>query len=213
LLRLPLPAGWRTEIADGEPSPVLALPAARPGTLPIPRRMADNIRHGRTRAARAGVLAYELADAGSIPALLAALVRLHTRRWSLRGLPGVLGDASVAAALGEATPLLHAAGLLRLHGLRLDGELIAVLYCLADAAGAAARHCYYYIGGFDPRCAAFSPGTLLIAQAIESAAAEGAAAFDFLRGGEAYKYRWGAVDQPMRTLRAWHDAPDRANHG
>ena len=33
---------------------------------------------------------------------------------------------------------------------------------------------------------------------------EGCAAFDFLRGAEEYKYRWGAVDQPMFALRLWH---------
>jgi CelD/BcsL family acetyltransferase involved in cellulose biosynthesis len=58
-----------------------------------------------------------------------------------------------------------------------------------------------YIGGFDPRWSALSPGTLLLGHAIEQATAEGAAAFDFLRGAEAYKYRWGAIDEPMFAVR------------
>jgi CelD/BcsL family acetyltransferase involved in cellulose biosynthesis len=41
---------------------------------------------------------------------------------------------------------------------------------------------------------------LLIGEAIAMAAAEGAASFDFLRGAEPYKYRWGAIDQPMFAL-------------
>jgi CelD/BcsL family acetyltransferase involved in cellulose biosynthesis len=206
LLGLAAPAGWRQEIASAEPHPVLMLREFRPGAGPaLPPRMAQNVRYCRRRAARAGTLAYDTADARTLPAFLDALVRLHTRRWSERGLTGVLKDASVLAWHREATPLLQAAGLLRLHALRLDGEFIAVLYCLADVAPARDRRYYYYLGGFDPRFRSLSPGTLLVAHVVEQALAEGALAFDFLRGAESYKYRWGAEDQPMATLRLWHE--------
>jgi CelD/BcsL family acetyltransferase involved in cellulose biosynthesis len=108
----------------------------------------------------------------------------------------VLHDTGVRAMHREAAPLLHAAGLLRLLALRVDGEIVAVVYCLAHAG-----RWHYYIGGFDSRRAGFGPGTLLVAHAIEQARAEGASAFDFLRGREAYKYRWGAVDEPRFTFR------------
>jgi Acetyltransferase (GNAT) domain len=36
---------------------------------------------------------------------------------------------------------------------------------------------------------------LVIDYAIRAAVREGAAEFDFLRGREAYKYRWGATDR------------------
>ena len=175
----------------GEPNPVLALPATT-----IPKSTLANLRTCRNRAARVGALSYELATAREIPEYLEALARLHAQRWSKRGLPGVLSDGAVRSAHAEAAPLLQAAGVLRLHGLRLDGELIAVLYALVHR-----RRCCYYIAGFDPRHAFFSPGSLLLAHAIEAASAEGATVFDFLRGAEAYKYRWGAVDQAMFTLR------------
>jgi CelD/BcsL family acetyltransferase involved in cellulose biosynthesis len=49
---------------------------------------------------------------------------------------------------------------------------------------------------------------------VEQALAEGALAFDFLRGAESYKYRWGAEDQPMATLRLWHELQEgRAAEG
>jgi CelD/BcsL family acetyltransferase involved in cellulose biosynthesis len=76
-----------------------------------------------------------------------------------------------------------------------------VLYCLADGPHLACRRWYDYIGGFDPEFALLSPGTLLIGHALDAATAEGATATDFLRGAEPYKYRWGAVDQPMWVLR------------
>jgi len=110
----------------------------------------------------------------------------------------------VVAAHREAAPLLDAVGLLRLYAMRLDGQIIAVLYCLAEAAPRPNLRHYDYLGGFDPRFASLSPGTLLIAHAIERASDEGATAFDFLRGRDPYKYRWGARDQSMYTLRLWH---------
>jgi CelD/BcsL family acetyltransferase involved in cellulose biosynthesis len=193
----PLLAAANAHASPGEPNPVLPL---RPSPA-IPRSTLANLRTCRNRAARAGALRFERAQPAQVEAYLQALARLHERRWSARGLPGVLADDAVRAAHAEAAPLLDAAGLLRLHGLRLDGELVAVLYALFDPVPGHERRCYYYIAGFEPRHAFFSPGSLLLAHAIEEAAAEGATAFDFLRGAEAYKYRWGAVDQPMSTLR------------
>jgi CelD/BcsL family acetyltransferase involved in cellulose biosynthesis len=206
LLGLAAPQGWQGAVLQGLPHPVLMLNGAQAGaSSAIPAAMARNLRYCRGRAARAGTLVYETADARAVPAVLDALLRLHARRWSERGQSGVLDDPCVKAAHRAAAPLLQAAGLLRLHALRLDGEIIAVLYCLFDAAPAHERRCYYYLGGFEPGWRALSPGTLLVAHAVEQAAAEGATAFDFLRGAEAYKYRWGAADQPMVTLRLRND--------
>lgn len=211
LRELPFGAGWRRELAVAEPNPVLALDGSD-DAIPaaVPRAMADNLRYCQRRAARSARVDYEQATAAQVPEFLAALEALHGQRWAERGQGGVL-DAAVMASHRESTPALHAAGLLRLYGLRVDGALAAVLYCLVDAPEVAARRCYYYLGGFDPRLRALSPGTLLVAHAIAQAQAEGLAAFDFLRGAEAYKYRWGAVDQPMATLRAWRasDEPTR----
>ena len=47
---------------------------------------------------------------------------------------------------------------------------------------------------------AYSPGTLLIAYALEDAVSRGDSEFDFLRGNEPYKYRWGARDRFNRRV-------------
>jgi CelD/BcsL family acetyltransferase involved in cellulose biosynthesis len=41
----------------------------------------------------------------------------------------------------------------------------------------------------------------MIAVALEQAIMRGAVMFDFLRGREPYKYRWGALDSPTVRLR------------
>jgi CelD/BcsL family acetyltransferase involved in cellulose biosynthesis len=59
---------------------------------------------------------------------------------------------------------------------------------------------FFYLSGFDPLWARYSPGNALVGAAIAQAAREGATRFDFLRGQEAYKYRWGAADRPTLRL-------------
>jgi len=197
LLELACAPGWQQAACACEPHPVLDLrdPQA------IPKAMRDNVRHCRSRGERAGALRLQTAGAQQLEECLAALERLHARRWAARGQAGVLHDPAVRAMHREAAPQLQAAGLLRLHALRVDGAIAAVAYCLQHA-----RRCHYYIGGFDPAQAAISPGTLLVAHAIEQARSEACTEFDFLRGREAYKYRWGAVDEPRFALRRWRAA-------
>jgi CelD/BcsL family acetyltransferase involved in cellulose biosynthesis len=189
------PARWRGEMSAGDPNPVLALPAA------VPASMARNLAYCRRRVQREGSVTYESADAKSLPELLDALDRLHARRWAGREQPGVLRGEGVLDWHREAAPLLLERGLLRLIALRIDGRVLAVLHGLADPPWVARRRWSYYIGGFDPEAASLSPGTLLVGHAIEQAQAEGAALFDFLRGTEPYKQRWGAEPEAMWTLR------------
>lgn len=199
LLTLRWPPGWRLELTDSEATFALPLPAAVPGP------MAQNLAYCRRRAAREGAVSCELADAQSLPDWLDTLDRLHARRWSLRDQPGVLRASGVLDWHREAAPRLLAAGSLRPLLLRIAGRTVAALYVLADARTVPQRRWSYYIGGFDPDAAALSPGTLLVGHAIEQAQAEGAALFDFLRGAEPYKLRWGAAAQPMASLRFRQD--------
>jgi CelD/BcsL family acetyltransferase involved in cellulose biosynthesis len=84
---------------------------------------------------------------------------------------------------------LSAAGLLRLHVLQGGARPIAALLGLRGGA----MSCFY-ISGFDPEWARYSPGSITVLAAIREAALEGAREFHFLRGREPYKYRFGAHD-------------------
>jgi len=88
-------------------------------------------------------------------------------------------------------------GVLRVH--RLDvGELPAAMtVSLVDPSDGLWG---LYNSAFDPTLAALAPGMVLIWELLEQAAEEGCAVFDLLRGDEAYKYRFGAVDREIRTL-------------
>jgi CelD/BcsL family acetyltransferase involved in cellulose biosynthesis len=173
---------------EHEPCCVLAL-----DPLPAPaRRRLARATYYRRRLAREG---FRCEPAPDVPAFLEDLFRLHGRRWRRRGLPGVFASARTRAFHLRLAPAMQEAGLLRAYRLASGSATVAAFYGfhLADRT-------YYYAGGFDPDHAERSPGSALLGYAVEAARAEGAVAFDFLRGSEPYKLAWGAA--PVPTTRA-----------
>lgn len=87
-------------------------------------------------------------------------------------------------------------GTLQLMFLEVDGQKAATLFNF-DYAG----RIWVYNSGLDPDLfAALSPGVVITAKAIELAIEEEREEFDFLRGDEAYKYRFGAEDTAIYRL-------------
>ncbi|MFF4338995.1 GNAT family N-acetyltransferase [Kitasatospora sp. NPDC001540] len=152
-------------------------------------------RRAHRRLAAAGVSFHWLPPGTAGPELLDDLLRLHRLRRE-----AVAGGASSFGAdrlplhrqlLGSAAPGRGPAFQIARH----RDELVGVLYGFRWADRFA-----YYQTGWDPRWAAESLGTALVDAAIRNCAAEGVRTFDFLRGREPYKYRFGAVD---RTDTGW----------
>lgn len=90
-------------------------------------------------------------------------------------------------------------GVLRIHELLAGGLPAAAMVSVVDG-----REWGLYNSAFDPALASFAPGTVLAAELCTLAAGEGKQTFDFLRGDEDYKYRFGAVDRVIEqaTLRS-----------
>ena len=191
-LSLPRPAGCEELLVDHSACPVLALSGAELARF-VPKAKRANLNTARNRSARRGPVTIARAEGAAIPHALDHLIRLHSLRWDGRGEQGVLSDPRVVAFHRDAAPRLDTAGLLRLYTLALDGEVIAALYGLHQGGRS-----YSYLTGFDPAYGFESPGLILLAHVIEEALAEGASEFHFLRGREAYKYEWGAVDRMNR---------------
>lgn len=184
------PNGVHGMLTAAEAAPALLLPAgAAPG----------NLGYDRGRLARAGDIAWRSATPGNVQELLDALIALHGARWTSRGQTGALADGAVQRFHRDAAAGLARSGLLRMYALACGTRTVAVLYGFAHH-----RRCHFYLSGFDPEFARFSPGALVIEHAIAEATAEGDAEFDFLRGREPYKYRWGARDRPLFSRRVWH---------
>jgi CelD/BcsL family acetyltransferase involved in cellulose biosynthesis len=124
-------------------------------------------------------------DDHSVSEALTALFVLHQRRWNQKWLPGVFFSGAAKKFHRRVASALRGRGWLRLHYLRLDGFIEAVLYCFSINGTT-----YYYQGGFEPSLSRHSLGTVVTALAVKQAAFEGNGKFDFLRGDEPYKSRW-----------------------
>ncbi len=197
--RLRRAATWsevRPRIAREAIVQVLRLPATLED-LPTgaSRGLLRDVQYQRRRLARdEGLAVRRVPNEEARRRELEVVFRLHTARWEERGAPGAFASPAVRRFHAVAAAALLRAGLLRMLTLVAGDRPIAASYGL-HAHGRS----YLYLFGIDPAHARRSPGSLVIAQAIEDAIAEGARSFDFLRGEEPYKARWGAA--PRVTLR------------
>jgi CelD/BcsL family acetyltransferase involved in cellulose biosynthesis len=186
-------------VEPGTVCPELKLPDSVEGLAQIfPARKRRTLRMIANRAARRGQVKM-LSHADRSPeAMLDELFRLHGLRWRSQGEAGVLADPRLRDFHRSAVPRLAEAGVLRLYALQIGDAIAAVYYGFLQD-----QRAYGYLTGFDPAFEFESPGTLLLEYAIQEAVREGARYFDFLRGSEAYKYEWGAVDRQCmrRTIR------------
>jgi CelD/BcsL family acetyltransferase involved in cellulose biosynthesis len=193
------PSGLAESRSSMVSCPVLSLPAD-PAMLDrvVPRKTLRDLRQAAARAAAAGGVAVEMPDLSRPEPVIEELFRLHEARWHARGEEGVCAEPAVRRFHHAAARALGEAGLLRLYRLRIADRLAAVYYGFNWRGRACA-----YLGAFDPDLPRFSPGAQILFHAIGEAIAEGCTEFHFLRGGEAYKYAWGAVDRwnMARTLR------------
>lgn len=87
-------------------------------------------------------------------------------------------------------------------------DTLQLMFAVMEGRQAAALFNYDYNGrvwvynsGFDPEAFShLSAGVILTAKAIEKAIENGRTAFDFLRGDETYKYRFGAEDTTVHRI-------------
>jgi CelD/BcsL family acetyltransferase involved in cellulose biosynthesis len=198
LLAAKCPSAIAEDRRVGQTCPVLRLPSAVEGLgAVVPRKTLRDLRQARRRAAVAGGATVTAAESTTLEAFMDEFFQLHQRRWHHAGGEGVCADPVVRRFHLMAAKWLLNSGILRLYLLQIQDSPMAVYY------GFMANHtAYAYLTGFDPDYAELSPGTQIVGHAIEEAVREGAREFHFLRGGEAYKYGWGAVDRPntARTL-------------
>jgi CelD/BcsL family acetyltransferase involved in cellulose biosynthesis len=193
------PSRLTESVAEKVRCPVLQLPdsAATLSTV-VPRKMLRDVHQARSRSTALGPVVIERADSDTVDAAMDDLFLLHETRWRSRDEDGVCADPAVRAFHRDAARALAKADMLRLYRLRIVERLAAVYYgfCRNGAS-------YAYLGGFDPEMTRLSLGAQIMHHAIVDAIAEDAREFHFLRGGESYKYAWGAIDRwsRARTLR------------
>ncbi len=109
----------------------------------------------------------------------------HQKRWTGIQRPGAFIDSSFRDFHKKISEILFNKGLLRFYFLELDTRPVASYYIFFY------NNSYqYYLSGFDPEYAKYSPGVVLMARAIQDAIEAGLQEFDMMRGEGAYKFRW-----------------------
>lgn len=200
LLDAPVPARWSDEVTVQEACPVLTLPERiEEQRERIPAGFLKKLRYYRRRAEREGTVAFESACEENLERLFGAFLRIHSARWAEQDESSVLAGDAVRRFHACAIGALLDSNRLRLYALRLDGQIVASYYGFTHRK----RH-YYYLGGFDPAFSRLSLGHQIVHHAMREAIREGVHTFDFLRGQEPYKYRWGAEDRLNRRRRIRH---------
>jgi len=183
--------------SEGETCPFLVLPedweTFRRG---LGKSLRGNIGYYGRALAKLGEVEVRTATAQTLETDLDAFFTLHQQRWRARWMPGAFADSGARAFHRDLAGRLVEQDRLRLHTLRLGGRPIAAIHCMVGGDETA-----YYLGGFDPEFARWSPGTVLTAHAIRTAIErDGSRRFEFLRGDERYKYAWGAKDRRNRRF-------------
>ena len=195
LITLAKNSDWQVE--DAEVCPVLALPGSFDEYVrSLGKNMREQIKRYPKRLEKEFKVEYELAESEEqVQRALDDLFRLHGARWRQRGQTGVLATPRRQKFHRAVCSAFLKNNRLRLWTLRTNGEASCVLlnYFYDEKY-------YFFIVGFDPNLMRWSVGTCLFARVFEHAIEEGATEFDFLRGAEEYKYRYGALDHHYKSI-------------
>lgn len=177
-------------------SPYVDLRPREPTLLLPSRNLRQQVGRGLRVAERGGGGLRVSTTTHEVLAGLHALMNLHNERF--RGKSQVFATPQRRRFHLEAAARLAECGMARVYRLEVDGEDAALLY----AFGLGDR-LYYYSMGWRPEMG-LSPGRTLLGQALLSAAAEGLAEFDLLRGEHPFKLRFASgrrSDLRVRLLR------------
>ena len=120
----------------------------------LEHKFRTDLRRAENRLRSLGSLEFVTASETATAAkLMETLIRLHSARWRQREEAGVLNTDRLIEFHREAVSRFLERGILRLDGLRLNSETIAVQYNFA-----AKESTYAYLSGFEPAWSKHSPG-------------------------------------------------------
>lgn len=188
--------GWSVTVDDVATSPWIALSGSFDDYLgAIESKQRHEIRRkGRRLERDLAPWATRVTDAASLDADLDAFVAMHRLA---EGDKGSFMTAEHEALFRRVASATLERDWLRLSWLEtIDGERLAAVWSFAQRG-----RWLVWNSAFDPARRDLSVGMIAMAEAIRLACEERCTVFDLLRGDEAYKYRLGAVDAPIRVVR------------
>lgn len=126
-------------------------------------------------------------EVGSVEETMKLFFKLHQKRCEYRGLPGVFAKQEICNFYTDVARLFADKGWLALYFLTVDSEPVAAHYCFEYN-----NKMYFALSGFDPTYSKYSVGNIIQLKIIEKCIEKRLEEYDFLKGGEAYKFNWTA---------------------
>jgi CelD/BcsL family acetyltransferase involved in cellulose biosynthesis len=195
--------GWTLNVEREDVCPVIRLPEH--GDLDtflssLGKKQRHEIRRKVRRAEAAGEI--DLVESTDPVAELDAFIELHQARWGERGLfpANHGGDQSRVFVrrlfeLFAPNPPAAEGHSVHLSFLTVGGRRIGAAIHFETPGSL-----LYYNAGIDPDARELSPGVVLLERLVRRAMELGKCRVDLLRGDEAYKYEWGATDEPVQRI-------------
>jgi CelD/BcsL family acetyltransferase involved in cellulose biosynthesis len=187
--------GLQTRVETEDVCPIIDLPETWDEYLnTLDKKQRHEVRRKLRRAESEADARFVVAgDERDLKAEMRAFVELHQKSTPEKG---QFMDPQMQRFFFDVAQVLQARGWLQLAFLELEGRKAAGLlnFDYQDSI-------FVYNSGYDPeQYAHLSPGWVVTARCIEHAIALGRRQFDFLRGNEDYKYRFGGRDTEVRRL-------------
>lgn len=183
-------SGRRTRRASELPCPSLVLPHSWDELL---QRLSRNFRSQLRRNLKAinenAALHMRTVPAADSAAFVECLIQLNRDRMRSTGRISSLENEAFRLFLHDATDSMANAGIAWMDVIESGQEILAASLNFVHGTSV-----HYYMGGFNEQLRRSGPGNALFAQVIQRAIQERYQRYDFLRGAEAYKYRWGVED-------------------
>jgi CelD/BcsL family acetyltransferase involved in cellulose biosynthesis len=126
------------------------------------------------------------------------LVRLNRTRMRDKGIESSFEVEAFRNFFLDAVPGLAREGIAWMDTIVNGDKVLAAALTLLHA-----DRMYFYAAGFDGSASALRPGTALHLEVLMRGIERGYVRYDFLRGSEPYKYRWGATEAWTWKLTAY----------
>ena len=186
--------GYQTMVEVEDVCPVIPLPDTWDDYLMmLDKKQRHEIRRKLRRAEESGVHPIVVGPEHDLKAEMETFIALHQKSTPEKD---AFMDPQMQAFFVDLAHVLQKEGWLQLTFVEMNGEKAASLlnFDYGDAI-------MVYNSGYDPGAYRhLSPGIVVMALSIERAISLGKEKFDFLRGGEEYKYRFGGQDTKVRRL-------------
>ncbi len=187
--------GWQTEVQQQDVCPVITLPGSWDDYLAgVNKKQRHEIRRKLRKIEREAETEWYAVEAeADVPAAMATFIDLHQK--STGDKEEFWSDDLIAFFNALAVEMAQA-GWLKLYFIRVNGIDAAAMLCFDFN-----NEFLLYNSGYDPaQFAELSPGNVLVSYTIQHAISLGRARYDFLRGDEVYKFRFGAQAEPVLNL-------------